>query len=316
MPSRRGPRVRSLKADELLCPPLEEPAPVAMLLPLPLIIRRRFLKVLHVQTSPPYENEGRQTSNDSLFLTKLKAHVLNSGKSFTIPGFSCDSFPVIRSNIDSWARRDAFAKTICRSPPGLKFTGLATSMMKVGLSSCSRSSIIPTDPSICIPGDLVLVSGVLGVLLDAQLPEKLLIERGGLVALDTLPRASFSVVTPISSRALFNIVAAMSEVVGFGGSIGRCLGVCEKNKGDGRGGRMGFANFFAAWKSSGSRERRGPSLGRFLFVGRSEVEVETARDRLSSDRGCFEAFDVFGVEGIVSGFRNCDFESPIGCEVF
>jgi len=67
---------------------------------------------------------------------------------------------------------------------------------------------------------------------DVQLPG-VLVERGGLVAVDKLPRASFNVVTPPgSSRALLSIVAA-SELEKVGGRIGRCLGLCEKNKGEG-----------------------------------------------------------------------------------
>jgi len=58
--------------------------------------------------------------------------------------------------------------------------------------------------------------------MDVQLPGVLVV-RGGLVAVLMLPRASFSVVTPpASSRALFSIVAAASELKA-GGSIGRCL---------------------------------------------------------------------------------------------
>lgn len=57
-----GPRIRSLRTDEVLCAPLDEPPPVEMLLPLPLIIRSRFLRVLHVQERPPKTKEGRQTS--------------------------------------------------------------------------------------------------------------------------------------------------------------------------------------------------------------------------------------------------------------
>jgi hypothetical protein len=67
---------------------------------------------------------------------------------------------------------------------------------------------------------------------DVQFPG-VLVERGGLAAADKLPRASFSVVTPPgSSRALPSIVAA-SELEKVGGRIGRCLGLCEKNKGEG-----------------------------------------------------------------------------------
>jgi hypothetical protein len=96
--------------------------------------------------------------------------------------------------------------------------------------------MIPTLFNICIPElDLLLRSGLLGILLlsnDAQLPD-VLVDRGGL-ALLILPRASFSVVTPPgSSRALFNIVAPASELEKTGGSMGRCLDVCEKNKGEG-----------------------------------------------------------------------------------
>ena len=69
--------------------------------------------------------------------------------------------------------------------------------------------------------------------MDVKLPG-VLVARGGLVAVLMLPRASFSVVTPpASSRALFSIVAAASELEKAGGSIGRCLGLCEKNRGEG-----------------------------------------------------------------------------------
>jgi hypothetical protein len=60
-----------------------------------------------------------------------------------------------------------------------------------------------------------------------------LVDLGGLAEL-MLPRASFTVVTPPgSSRALSSIVAAASELEKVGGRIGRCLGLCEKNNGDG-----------------------------------------------------------------------------------
>jgi hypothetical protein len=45
-------------------------------LALPLTIRKRLLKVEHVQLMPPNERDGRQTSIDSLFLTKLTIHAL------------------------------------------------------------------------------------------------------------------------------------------------------------------------------------------------------------------------------------------------
>ena len=95
--------------------------------------------------------------------------------------------------------------------------------------------MIPTLPNICIPADgLLLWSGLRDMLLRStgvQLPG-VLVDRGGL-ALLMLPRASFKVVTPGgSSRALFNIVAAASELEKMGG-IGRRRGLCEKNSGEG-----------------------------------------------------------------------------------
>lgn len=81
---------------------------------------------------------------------------------------------------------------------------------------------------------MLLGSGLLGILLlsiGVQLPG-VLVDRWGL-ALLMLPRASFKVVTPEgSSRALFSIVAAASELEKVGG-IGRCRGLCEKNNGEG-----------------------------------------------------------------------------------
>ena len=82
---------------------------------------------------------------------------------------------------------------------------------------------------------MLLTSGLLGALYrskEAKLSD-LLDDRGGL-ALLMLPLASFRVVTPPgSSRALFNIVAAASELEKPGERKGRCRGVCEKNKGEG-----------------------------------------------------------------------------------
>ena len=135
----------------------------------------------------------------------------------------------------SCARKHAFANTICKGPPGLKLAVLATSMIKVGRSSCSKSSIMPTLPSICNPDCLFLESGLLGILdlsKELQLPG-VLVERGGL-ALLMLPLASFNVVIPpASSRALFNIAAAASGLENLGRIPGRCLAVWEKNNGEG-----------------------------------------------------------------------------------
>jgi hypothetical protein len=126
------------------------------------------------------------------------------------------------------------------------------------------------------------------------------VDRAGLALLLILPRASFNVVTPPgSSLALFNIVAPASELENVGGNIGRGLGVCEKNNGDGGLPTFGVS-FFPVVKLPASSVCRGLSLGRVLFDGRSEVE--TARVPLSSDRGCFEAFGVvFESGGLESG---------------
>jgi hypothetical protein len=80
---------------------------------------------------------------------------------------------------------------------------------------------------------------------------------------------------------------------------------CEKNNGDGGDPPLFFGIADAVWKLSGSRVCLGLSLGRVLLGGLS-VEGGLAN---SSDRGCFDAFVVFGgarvgrFEGRV-GFRN------------
>jgi len=94
---------------------------------------------------------------------------------------------------------------------------------------------MPTLPSICNPDCLFLESGLLDILvlsIELRLPG-VLVERGGL-ALLMLPLASFNVVIPpASSRALFNILAAALELENLGRIAGRCLGVWEKNNGEG-----------------------------------------------------------------------------------
>ena len=103
----------------------------------PLTKRKRFLIVKHVQLTPPCENEGRQTSIDSLPLTKLSAQALNLEKSGS--SASTDSKPWNRSD----ARNDALQNNKW-SGPGLKLAGFAKSTMNVGRSSCSISSTTPT----------------------------------------------------------------------------------------------------------------------------------------------------------------------------
>jgi hypothetical protein len=161
---------------------------------------------------------------------------------------------------------------------------------------------------------LFLESGLLGVLLlsnDAQLPV-VLVDRGGL-ALLILPRASFSVVTPPgSSRALFNIVAAASELEKLGASMGRCLDVCEKNRGEGGDPNCPLGK--VDWKLSGSSVCRGLNLGWVLFGG---LSVETGIAPLSSDRGCFDVFRVGVVMKAcwlcgISGLRNVDLSALEG----
>jgi hypothetical protein len=87
--------------------------------------------------------------------------------------------------------------------------------------------MMPTLPSNCSPVCLLFKSGLLGMLflsIDDQLPG-VLPERGGLLTM--FPLASFNVVIPPdSSRALFSITAAASELENFG-KEGRCLGEFE-----------------------------------------------------------------------------------------
>lgn len=110
-----------------------------------------------------------------------------------------------------------------------------------------------------------------------------------------LPLANFSVVTPppLSSRALFSMVAAASALENGVGSAGRLL-VCEKNRGDG--GPAVLEVLFE--KASGSRVCRGLNLRRVLLDVLSEL----------SDLECFKSFGLFESEGAVcvDGFRKVE----------
>ncbi len=112
-----------------------------------------------------------------------------------------------------------------------------------------------------------------------------------------LPRASFSVVTPPdSSRALFSIVAAASELEKEWGRMERCLGLCEKNNGDG--GAPSGPTGADVWKVSRSSVGRGLSFGRFLF---EDGSVSTGLP-FSSVLACFETCVVESGLEIRSGF--------------
>lgn len=167
--------------------------------------------------------------------------------------------------------------------------------------------------------DLLLASGLLGILLRSDQLPGVLVARGGLAVL-ILPRASFKVVIPLgSSRALFIMLAA-SELEKLGGSIGLCRAVWEKNRGDG-GDSVFFGKAAAAWKLSASNVCRGLSFGRVRFDG---LSVEAGLFPCSS-RGCFDAFDEVesatgGRPGGRPGFRNggsrvvFEFEACTCCE--
>jgi hypothetical protein len=187
-------------------------------------------------------------------------------------------------------------------------------MMKVGLSSCSRSSIIPTLPSSDIAVCLVLEPGLLGVLplsKDWKVPVEA--GRGGLEALLRLPLAIFKVVTPPvdSSRTLFNMAAA-SELLNLPKSGRSLVEVCEKNKGD-----VGAPTLEvkALGKVLGSNICRGLGFldGRSEETGRECFEAGTVsrgRSGLRRERGMPSAarvrpssanLVVFGGAGLIAG---------------
>jgi hypothetical protein len=71
--------------------------------------RKRLLNVEHVQIRPPYDRDGRHTSIDSLFLTKLTTQALNREKSELCAGSVVSAKS--SSATPGAARREAFAKT-------------------------------------------------------------------------------------------------------------------------------------------------------------------------------------------------------------
>lgn len=175
---------------------------------------------------------------------------------------------MLLDTLTSWARRDALANTICRGPPGVKLAGLATSIINVGLSSCSRSSTIPTFPSSSSPDCVLLLSPLNSALLfsrDIKFPG--ICEGPWWLAFPTLPLASLNVVMPPeSSRTLFRIAATACEVAGLGASPGRCF------VGDGNNGEGGESNTAAkpSGEDSGPRVCRRANSGRLFLRGGSD----------------------------------------------
>jgi len=153
-------------------------------------------------------------------------------------------------------------------------------MMKVGRSSCSRSSTMPTDPSRSSPDCWLLRCLVEGILLfstDATFPG-IFVERWG-QALPMLPRASFSVVIPPeSSRIVFRIAAAMVWEV--------------EGQDSGEEGELKAA-VKCVERVSGPNVCRRPNCGRLFFRGGS-VKVW--------DLGCFKVCATVGVRSVTPGW--------------
>lgn len=173
----------------------------------------------------------------------------------------------IAETLTSCARRDAFANMICKGPPGVKFDGLDTSMIKVGRSSCSRSSIIPTFARISSPECVGSLSDPPAVLFSRATTFPGIFDERFWLDFPTLPRASFSVVIPLkSSRILFRMAAMVCEVDGRAGTVGRCF-VGDSNGGEGVGVSTGVTPL---GKDGGSSVCRRVNSGRLFFRGGSD----------------------------------------------
>ena len=187
---------------------------------LPLTKRNRLLSVEHVQLIPPYDKEGRHTSIDSFFaLMKLNVQALNRAKSAVCPASAVS--PNIRPITPPEALSAALAKTMLRGPAS-KLARFCRSITKVGLSSCSRSSMTLT----CWRSRNAGVSGRLSGLRivpanskDAQLPG-VLADRAGLPTI--WPFGSLTVVTVLWESPPI-MEATASDADQLGGRPSGCL---------------------------------------------------------------------------------------------